>query len=103
MRYSAHTIVSPATALILARKAFGADGAGLRLTDLTLTSARFSSEPGFVAIEAVRLSAGRTEVVLETREFDAEARSFLLKLPRYTRLGAIWRRARSKLSPSVTP
>ena len=103
MRFSAETSASPATALMLARSAFGEAGAGLRIGDLTLTSARFVSDAGFVAFEAQRLPSGMTEVVLETREFDAEARRFLLGLPRHSALRSAWRRVRSKIKPSTTP
>jgi hypothetical protein len=103
MRYSARTSASPTEALMLARAAFGDTGAGLRISDLTLTSARFASDVGFIAFEAERLPDGATEVVLETREFDAEARRFLLGLPRHSALRAAWRRVRSKLKPSTTP
>jgi hypothetical protein len=103
MRYSAHTSASPAAALMMARAAFGEAGAGLRVSDLTLTSARFASDVGFVAFEAQRLPSGMTEVVLETREFDAEVRRFLLGLPRHSALRAFWRVVRSKIRPSTTP
>jgi hypothetical protein len=103
MRYSAQTSASPTTALMLARAAFGETGAGLRISALTLTSARFTGDAGFVAVQAQRLPSGVTEVVLETREFDAEARSFLLGLPRHSALRTAWRRVRSKIKPSTTP
>jgi hypothetical protein len=97
MRYSTQTTVSPAQALLLARSAFGGEGAGLRVSDLTLTSARFTSAAGFIAVKARLLPDGATEVVLETREFDAEARRFLVSLPRQTWLRAALRWLRAKL------
>ena len=103
MRYSAETTVTPPAVLRKARSVFGADGAGLRLSDLTLSSARFTGTAGFVAVEASRQPHGPTSVIIETQEFDLEARRFLLELPRQSWLVALWRQLRSKHTPSTRP
>jgi hypothetical protein len=86
MRYSATTTASPPEVIRLARDAFGADGAGMRLAELDLLQARFEAPVGHVAVEARRVE-GLTEVLLETREFDREVRAFINKLPRQS----MWR------------
>lgn len=90
MRYSAETTAPPADVLRRAREAFGAGGAGLRLSALTLTTARFEAAAGHVLVEATRARGQLTAVVIETREFDDDARRFLLALPRQP----WWRRLR---------
>jgi hypothetical protein len=103
VRYSASTTATPAQALRLARVAFGAEGAGLRLADLALTSARYSGGGGFVSVDARRTPAGATEVIVETREFDAEARHYLRSLPHQAWWSTLWRRMRGYARPRTRP
>ena len=93
MRYSIATTASPPDVLRLARETFGPAGHGLRLTTQDLSSVRLEAAAGFVALEATRDPAGQTVVVVETREFDAEARRFLASLPHWT----LWARIKAAM------
>lgn len=82
MRYSSLTDASGPDVISLAVKTFGPAGRGLRLTARDMLSARFESEVGHVSLEATRTQDSRTEVIIETREFDREVEAFIIALPR---------------------
>jgi hypothetical protein len=96
MRYSATTSATPPDVIRMARGAFGPTGTGLRLAQQELLAARFEGQVGFVRVEAERMPDGTTEVVVETRELDAEVRRFLAGLPRQSLCGALRARMRGK-------
>lgn len=84
MRYSSLTDASGPDVIAQAVSVFGPAGHGLRLTARDMLSARFESEAGHVALEASRTADSRTEVIIETREFDTEVRAFITALPRHS-------------------
>lgn len=92
MRYSSLTDASGPDVIIRAVETFGPAGHGLRLTQRDMLSARFESPVGHVAVEAARTDDHRTEVILETREFDHEVQQFITDLPRRSWLDKILRR-----------
>ena len=94
MRYSATTDASEPDVITRAVETFGPDGHGLRLVKRDMRSARFESPVGHVALEAARTDDGRTEVTIETREFDREVEQFITDLPRRSWLEKVLRRNR---------
>src|SRR4051794_34044673 len=97
MRYSANTTLPAPDVLRRARETFGMSGLGLRLTSQHLLVVRFEQGSGFVAVEAQRSAVGATEVIIETRELDAEVLRFLRDLPRQSLLRSIAVRMRDTL------
>lgn len=94
MRYSAQTDATGPDVIARAVDVFGPAGHGLTLVDRGMLSARFESQVGHVALEATRTD-GRTEVDIETREFDREVQAFIQDLPRRGWLSRIAGRFRS--------
>jgi hypothetical protein len=86
MRYGAITDASGPDVISRAVKVFGPAGHGLRLTGRDMLSARFDSPLGHVAVEAERTDDARTDVTIETREYDREVRAFIESLPRKSAL-----------------
>lgn len=82
MRYSSLTDASGPDVITRSVETFGPAGHGLRLTGRDMLSARFESPVGHVAVEASRTEDSRTEVIIETREFDREVEAFITRLPR---------------------
>lgn len=96
MRYSSLTDASGPDVIIRAVETFGPAGHGLRLTGRDMLSARFESRVGHVALEASRTADARTEVIIETREFDREVEAFITALPRNSWLGNLLKRRSRK-------
>ena len=96
MRYSSLTDASGPDVITRAVETFGPAGHGLRLTGRDMLSARLESPVGHVALEASRTEDGRTEVIIETREFDREVEAFITALPRRSWLGKLLKRGTRK-------
>lgn len=86
MRYGAVTDLPGPDVIARAVAEFGPAGLGMRLTERDLLSARFENPIGHVALEASRTPDGRTEISVETREYDREVQQFITGLPRRTAL-----------------
>jgi hypothetical protein len=82
VRYGATTDAPGPDVIARAVAMFGPGGLGLRMTGRDLLSARFENPAGHVALEASRTPEGRTEVTIETREYDREVQAFISHLPR---------------------
>ena len=82
MRYSTVTDATGPDVVARAVEVFGPAGHGLTLAERNLLKARFESPVGHVALEAERKADERTEVTIETREFDREVQAFIESLPR---------------------
>lgn len=93
MRYSGTTHATVPEILQRARATFGPSGAGLRLASTDLTSATYAHASGHVTV-AIQPGFGENVVVVETREFDADAVRFIAALPRLGPLTQIARRFR---------
>jgi hypothetical protein len=65
-----------------ARDRFARPGTGIRLTNQSLDSAEFASSIGFIRVEASRSRQGETDIIITTREHDAEAVAFITSLSR---------------------
>ena len=94
MRYGSVTDASAPDAIRLAVDRFGAAGIGLRIVERGMLQVRLEGPLGHVAVEASRSSDGRTDLTIETREFDREVQEFISALPRYSRLRLAIRRRR---------
>lgn len=92
MRYSSLTDASGPDVITRAVETFGPAGHGLRLSARDMLSARFESGVGHVALEASRTNDSRTEVIIETREFDREVEAFITALPRRSWMDKLMRR-----------
>lgn len=92
MRYGTVTDLSGPDVIARAIQVFGPAGHGLQLVERGLLSARLESPVGHVALEAARTSDDRTEVSIETREFDREVQAFISGMPRYSCLRRMIRR-----------
>ncbi len=92
MRYSSLTDASGPDVITRAVETFGPAGHGLQLTGREMLSARFDSPVGHVALEVARTQDARTEVTIETREFDREVRAFITGLPRRSWLDKVLKR-----------
>jgi hypothetical protein len=99
VRYSTITTAPPADVFKYARDWFGPSRCGLRLVSQDLSSVGFSSPAGAVRVEARRTHDDATEVVIEAREFDAEAVEFIRALPR----AGYWRRISARIGSYRTP
>jgi hypothetical protein len=95
MRYSSETVAPAPEIIRRAREAFGPAGLGLSLARLDLLQAEFRSDTGYVGL-TVEPGAKRNTVIMETRELDAEVRSFLARLPRRRSPAQLLRRRRSR-------
>lgn len=96
MRYSGLTDVSGPDVITRAVETFGPAGHGLQLTGRDMLSARFESPVGHVALETSRTENARTEVIIETREFDREVEAFITALPRRSWLDKLLKRGARK-------
>jgi hypothetical protein len=85
-----------------AREHFGRSS-GLRLTEQTLEAVEFASSLGFVRIDAHRTHQGLTDIVITTREHDAEAEAFVFSLPLQGFIDQLRARLRSYRTPSAKP
>jgi hypothetical protein len=92
MRYGTVTDLPGPDVIGRAVEVFGPAGHGLQLVERGLLNARLDSPAGHVALEVERTSDSRTDVTVETREFDREVQAFIECLPRYSRLGRAVRR-----------
>ena len=92
MRYSAITDAPGPDVIARAVEVFGPAGHGLRVTERDLLNVRLEHTLGHVAVQVARTSNARTEVEIETREFDLEVRAFIDALPRYSALRRWFRR-----------
>lgn len=86
MRYSTITDASGPDVIARAVEVFGPAGHGLRVTERDLLNVRLEHTLGHVALVATRTRDARTDVEIETREFDSEVRAFIENLPRYSAL-----------------
>jgi hypothetical protein len=102
MRYGTTSTASVGEIMRRARDAFGAGGAGLSLVHLGIYDARFDGVAGFVRLTIQPVRDGN-EIVVETREHDAEVVAFVRSLPHPNRLRQILRRMRGNRRPSVRP
>ena len=82
MRYGTTTTMPGPEVIRHAIEVFGPEGHGLTLTERNLLKARLEHQVGHVAIEADLDADGRTELTIETIEFDREVRAFIEQLPR---------------------
>lgn len=98
-RYGTTTTAAPAEVLRRAVETFGAKGHGLQLSNRDMTTARFDSPVGHVAIEAERAPDGQTAVDLETREFDNEVIAFINALPGHSLFQTLLQRLKLKRRP----
>lgn len=92
MRYGTITDATGPDIIARAVEVFGPAGHGLTLSQRDLLTARLDSAVGHVAVEAQRTADGRTEVTIETREFDREVQQFIKDLPRRSWLASLWGR-----------
>jgi hypothetical protein len=92
MRYGTLTDLSGPDVVKKAVERFGTAGHGLRLVERSMLAARLADQTGHVAIEVHRTAGNRTEVTIETREYDREVQVFIMSLPRFSRLRRAWRR-----------
>lgn len=92
MRYGTLTDLTGPDVIRQAVDQFGTAGHGLRLVNRDLLKVRFANQTGHVAVEVNRTANHRTEVTVETREYDREVQAFIQSLPRYSRLRRAWRR-----------
>lgn len=92
MRYSTVTDAPAPDVIARAVETFGPAGHGLQLTGRDMLSARLESSVGHVGVEASRTADARTEVIIETREFDREVEAFITDLPRRSWLARKLRR-----------
>jgi hypothetical protein len=79
IRLSTTTRKGAAQVLAAAVAFFGSAGLGLELTGRTEGSVRFVGGGGHVTVEA-RQAGGRTEVTIDAREWESDARRFLTRL-----------------------
>ena len=82
MRYTAETGLNVKEVMARAMAYFGLKGpCGLAVTEEGLYRTVFAGGGGYVIATAHRAPSG-SHIELEVREFDAEARTFITKLPR---------------------
>ena len=78
IRLAARTRRTPKEVIRTAVVFFGPDGLGLRIASQAPDRASFEGGGGFVTVGAqARDPSGRTEVVVDAREWEADARRFL--------------------------
>lgn len=72
---------APDEVLQRAKATFGQEGLGLRLIKMNDSEAQFASESGHVQlkVEAIE-SGGKSEVDIQTRDFEYDVRHFLGKI-----------------------
>jgi hypothetical protein len=92
--YSAFTSATPPEALRQAIEFFGLTGSGLQMTNRDMTSVRLDGGGGHVQVSAQRAPDGRTELLIETMQFDDDVRRFVARLPQASFVGALLRRLR---------
>jgi hypothetical protein len=78
-RYSVETKMSPEEAIRFAVVYFGEGGLGLKVADEEACCARFEGGGGHVLVTSVE-GGKKTEVTLETREWDYHVRQFMRKI-----------------------
>lgn len=98
MRYGAITDLPGPDVLSRAVLVFGPAGHGLKLVERQLLHVRLENRIGHVRVEVARTEDGRTDLTIETREYDREAVAFIESLPRLTRLGRWLRQKRGRTS-----
>ena len=95
MRYGATTDAPGPDVITRAVATFGPGGLGMQMTERDLLSARFENPAGHIALEAQRTADERTEVTIETREYDREVQAFIGDLQRQSAVRRWLRRRRS--------
>jgi hypothetical protein len=95
MRYATFTDLAGPDVISQAIDKFGQAGHGLRIVQRDMLIVRLANQVGHVAVEVYRTADHRTEVTIETREYDHEVQTFITSLPRYSRLRRAWRRRTS--------
>lgn len=96
MRYGMITDATGPDVISRAIAVFGPAGHGLRLVDRQLLEAKLENTAGHVRIEVSRTADGRTDLTIETREYDREVIAFIDSLPQQTRLGRWFRRLKGR-------
>ncbi len=79
-RYGKETKLEPEEVLRRAEAFFGDDGLGLKIVEQSECCLSFEGSGGHVTISAARCDPEKTEVDLETREWDYQVKSFMENL-----------------------
>ncbi|MBW2057737.1 MAG: hypothetical protein JRH07_18570 [Deltaproteobacteria bacterium] len=79
-RYGRDTGLAPEEVLRQAAEFFGPDGLGLKVVEQNDCCVSFEGGGGHVMVSAASSESGRTDVELETREWDFQVRSFMERL-----------------------
>ena len=79
-RYGKETRLEVEEVLQRAEKFFGTGGLGMKLTERNECCLSFEASGGHVTISAARCKPDRTEVNLETREWDYHVKTFMRQL-----------------------
>ncbi|NIO06267.1 MAG: hypothetical protein GTN74_17175 [Proteobacteria bacterium] len=79
-RYGKETKLEPEEVLRRAEAFFGDDGLGLKIVEQSECCLSFEGSGGHVTISAARCDPEKTEVDLETREWDYQVKSFMQNL-----------------------
>lgn len=96
MRYGLITDATGPDVISKAIAVFGPAGHGLRLVDRQMLEVRLENAVGHVRLEVSRTTDRRTDVTIETREYDREVLAFIDSLPQRTRIGRWFRRLRGR-------
>ncbi len=76
-RYGKETKLEASEVLQRAEKFFGPEGLGMKLIERTDCCLSFEGSGGHVTVSAARCESEKTEVDLETREWDFQVKSFM--------------------------
>jgi hypothetical protein len=79
-RYAKESRLEPEAVLRRAEEFFGTGGLGLELIEGNECCRSFEGSGGHVTVSAVRCRPDKTEVNLETREWDYQVKEFMGKL-----------------------
>jgi len=96
VRYGTQTDLPGPDVIKQAVDLFGAAGHGLTVVERDMLRVRLANQIGHVAVEVSRTADHRTDVTIETREYDREVQAFIQGLPRYSALRRAWRRRKSR-------
>jgi hypothetical protein len=78
--YSVESGLTPEQVMDRARQFFGAGGLGLEYDPSVPNCAYFQGGGGYVQVTATREPGRKTEVIVEAREWEHQARDFLQKV-----------------------
>ena len=79
-RYAKKSKLEPEAVLQRAEEFFGAGGLGLQVIERNECCRSFQGSGGHVTVTAARCEPDKTEVDLETREWDYQVKEFMGKL-----------------------